>query len=439
MSLLLLVGLALCAGLGLLVLDALVRRPILATRLVLSVVVLFILVEDGRLLTIQIAGFQISPRDLIFSLILGAAALRFLRLQRTSPQQKALVVLGAMCIVSLLLGITQGPFDSAVNEFRHFLGFVGAALYFSTVQTNIETREAMARSWLWAGVLLGGLVILRWTAAFTGLSLGVFDTQSSTTLRVVDGQATMTIATIALILLLPALHGRSLEHIRQQQVGAALLLVSVMLNRRTLWLGLGVMLIVLVVRNPHLGRRMTAFLTLGLVLFAATVPVLARDEDAAADIAVGVTDTENLDWRVEGWTGLWESGPDGADEYLIGLPFGSGYDVSTEEGVERTSTPHNFYLQTYLRTGIVGAIALLLALSLSAAALVPKTGGANDRPFARDHLFLLLVLLVIWMFAWLPSAELGIVLGLAVSAVSFSGERSQQPFGRLSNAVHSHQ
>ena len=186
MNVLMLIGMAIAGGLLLVVLDALVRRPIAATRLVLAVVVLGTLIEDSMLISVEISGFRITPEDVAFALITGAAVVRFFRVKRTSPQQKALITVGAMLLVSLLLGVAGFGLAPAVNEFRTYLSFVGVALYFSTINMNVETRKAMSREWVWAGVILGGMVILRWASRFGGFGLGVFDGTAERTLRVVN-------------------------------------------------------------------------------------------------------------------------------------------------------------------------------------------------------------------------------------------------------------
>lgn len=420
MDLLLIAFLALLGTLGVLALDALIRRPVAVTSVILALIVLSTAVEDGTLRSVELAGFRVSPADIGFSLVAGAAVLRYLRLARTSPQQKTLVALGAVCVASLLFGISSGPIDGAVNEFRNYLAFVGPALYFSTVETSRETREGMSRAWMWTGVALGILVVLRWASAFGGFSLGIFDTSSGTTLRVIDGPPTLTIAAVALVLLLPGIHGRDLRRKREEQVGAALLLISVVLNRRALWIALVVVLVVLVARDRRVGRRVTSFVVAGAVLFAIAVPLLATQDEEDDSVAVPVTDTDNLEWRLEGWEALVDSGPSQPDEFLVGLPFGTGYERSIE-GVERASTPHNFYLQTYLRTGIIGVTALLLVYSLTIPALASRGLDDDSIPFARGHLLLLLVMQVVWLFAWLPLAEQGIILGLAVAAMSRPG------------------
>ena len=415
-NVLMLIGMAIAGGLLLVVLDALVRRPIAATRLVLAVVVLGTLIEDSMLISVEISGFRITPEDVAFALITGAAVVRFFRVKRTSPQQKALITVGAMLLVSLLLGVAGFGLAPAVNEFRTYLSFVGVALYFSTINMNVETRKAMSREWVWAGVILGGMVILRWASRFGGFGLGVFDGTAERTLRVVNGPNTLTIAAIALILILPGFSQGTLRGDRHRQVGAALLFIAVMLNRRTLWLALAVVLVVLILRDPRVGRRLTTFAATGLVLFAIAVPLLGgQDSDSAA---ISAADADNLVWRVEGWKGLLESGPDQLSEYLIGLPFGSGYEREVRGTELVAHSPHNYYLQAYLRTGAIGIAALLLALLLTATALAQRTPGDDVHPFARDHLLLLIVLLGVWLLTWSPLAEQGILLGLAIASVS---------------------
>lgn len=70
--------------------------------------------------------------------------------------------------------------------------------------------------------------------------------------------------------------------------------------------------------------------------------------------------TGTFEWRVEGWRLLLrDSGPQGLEQVAVGKPFGEGW-VRQMSGSLVEVSPHNFYVEAYLRVGTVGLAAFLL-------------------------------------------------------------------------------
>lgn len=433
MNLITILGLAIIGLVLMALLGYLIRRPVAALWLVLAVLVLEALV-DNELLSAEVAGFRVGPADVVYSLILGAALFRFLRQERTSTGQRALLVFGIAAAISLVDGVAGGSIERSVNEFRTYLGFIGAALYFSTARMDLETRIGMFRAWLAAGVALGMIVVLRWMARLGAVDLGIFDATDvnsgfDATVRVLNGPHALMLTTCALILLLPGIERGIRLYPRERAVGIVLLIMSIALNRRTLWVALVVVLAVLLVRNRKVGLRVAAGAFALLTLFVVALPLFQGTPQPSEEVAQSINDTDTLVWRFEGWMALLESGPSTPDEIVLGLPFGTGYSRYID-GVERVSGPHNFYLQTYLRTGLLGLGAFVTALVAAFMGLTSIIDG-EDHPLAARHLMLLMIMLGIWMFAWLPLPDQGIIVGLAVATVAFR-DQSAAPTGPVS-------
>lgn len=405
----------------LLLLDVLTRRPEVATLLVLGLVVLDAAV-DSSLVSAELAGFRVSPADAGFGLVAGAALMRFFHIERMSPEQRWISVLGVMCFASLLLGVASAPLSTAVNDFRTYLGFVAPALYFSTV-FDTEARRAMLKPWFWTAMAMAAIVIVRWTARLGGIELGVFGDSFDAAIRVLNGPKTMFVASAAVLLLLAGSNEVAwTEYRRERQLGTLLLILAILLNRRTVWLALIVALVLMLSWQGGAGKRAAKVAGSGLVVLVVALTFSYGTLQGDRTFAQSATDLDTLEWRLSGWQEMLESHPEGPINYVIGMPFGSGF-VRTNEGTEVEVGPHSFYVQTFLRTGIVGLAALVTAMGLAFVALLQRPSG-HDGPLSGRLLVVLIVMQAVWLLAWTPGPEQGVILGLAVASASRADTRS---------------
>lgn len=414
MSAIVAIALLVLGGLSLVLLDALIRRPVTGLWLVLALAV-FDIYFDDPLTSAQIMGFRVSLSDIGFAILGVAALLRIVRLSRTSLEQRALLVFGGMAFLSLGLGLGTSAIRDVVNEFRGFVGFLTSALYFATVLPDVRTRLRMMGAWFTAGVAMATIVLLRWTGRVAGAEIGVLDRTYDAAIRVLSGPDTLFLGTIALVLLLPALDPDSNRPRRERVLGALLLAMTVVLNRRTVWLALVAVMLALLILDRRVGKRMVIAAAAGVVLFVAALPLFSTDQYDDS-VAQSATSTATLAWRLEGWAALLESGPDELSDYVLGQPFGSSY-IRVVAGRELSSNPHSFYLNAYLRMGIIGLAGLIAVLTLTFAALVRsrRTGG----PLSSIHLLVLLIMQAVWYVTWVPGPDQGIILGLAVATAAF--------------------
>jgi O-antigen ligase len=109
----------------------------------------------------------------------------------------------------------------------------------------------------------------------------------------------------------------------------------------------------------------------------------------------------------------------------LGQPFGSGYYRKIAEfGASYSAeyTPHNFYVQTLLRTGVVGSILFLsLMLATGMGSYRALAGMKGDRgPEFGVRLFLLVSLLMqaVFFMAYGARLEQGLLFGLAMTAAT---------------------
>lgn len=405
-----LVGVVLLAVLALLLLELLIEREDVAAALVLGLVVAKAALT-GNVPSLTVSGIRITPADLGYGLLAAAAFARYLRLRRFTLPQRALAFLALLLLVNLWVGaMASGP--SSFNDFRSYLDFVAAAVYFSTMATDATARERVGRIWFWAGWAIAFVIAVRWIGRFGGVPLGVLEARYDAAIRVLSGPETFMVAHIAIITLLVG-QGRGRRWIWERRLGILMLLMAVVLNRRTVWLTLAVVLLALLVRHPAIGRRMAAVAVVGIVAFTFAVPYLPGSSGEDRPAAQTATSTGTFLWRVEGWAALLESGPDGPVELAMGQPFGRGY-TREVSGRQLESTPHSYYIQTFLRGGLLGVGALLVAVWCGFVATMRREH-SDGALLSRDAVLLLLLSQAVWFLTWAPGAEQGIVLGIAVA------------------------
>jgi O-antigen ligase len=124
----------------------------------------------------------------------------------------------------------------------------------------------------------------------------------------------------------------------------------------------------------------------------------------------------NLSWRVEGWSelvGAWSQSP---TNWAVGQPFGSGF-ARRVEGSETTSHPHNFYIETMIRTGLAGLLAIL-ALTAGLLRALWRTPARDTGLLGPGVIPALLAMQLVWFLTWVPGSEQGIVTGLAIAVAA---------------------
>ncbi|MCE0763106.1 hypothetical protein LWC35_09310 [Pseudonocardia kujensis] len=414
------IGLAavLAAGFGLALLDLTIRRAEVGAALVFlsAIVQAAFLYEDVP--SVRLGGMRVGVTDLVAALVLAAAVARCLRLRRFSRYQYWLVLLGTVLLVSLLLGIASHG-QSAVSDSRQYLFFVGAALYMATYRPTAGLYDRIGRIWLLGAGLMVMLACVRWLHLYAGIDFGVPAEINGvdTAVRVLDGPYTFFLAGPLLLTIPCWLKRGQARWVRW--LGVVLLIVVVALDRRTVWLALLVGVAVLLLRGRRLKARSIALVAAASVLTAVVFAgdVLGRDETPPGS----VTSTGSVTWRVEGWQDLVDSWSASPVNWLLGEPFGSGF-ARTVEGTNIDAHPHNFYIETMIRAGLGGLVALL-ALTVGLLRRLWRVHLGDWRLFDPGVLAPLLAMQLVWYLTWVPGLEQGIVTGMAVAVAGAIARR----------------
>jgi hypothetical protein len=264
----LLLGLALLVvgGLGIALLELLIRRADVAAALVFVSVLLEAVFEDRVPALVLPGGVQVY-----------------------------------VLLVSLVRGVAAFGMQPSVADFRQYLFFGGVGLYFASFPVSIRLYDRIGRIWLAMTIPMMLLVCARWLAVFAGVNLGVPASKygADAAIRVIDGPFTFFLAS-AFVLTIPAWTWMRRERDRWiRWVSVLLLLFCLVLNRRTVWLAIAVGVAVVMLRDRRLGRRALLLVALGAVMTVVAFVWLGGLQEGSEPLVK--SGSGNLTRRVEGW------------------------------------------------------------------------------------------------------------------------------------------
>jgi hypothetical protein len=413
-------GLVIVAALGVGSLELLIRRPELAVALVLGVTVFKAALLDRAPSLVLPGGVGVQIHDIVFALLLTAGILRLLRAQRLTMLERCLLLLGIMLLVSLARGAMAFGLQPSVSEFRLYTPFISTAVYFASFPPSSERNDRIGRIWLFATIPMLILVCLRWVQNLAGINLGVPAEHfgADTAFRVINGPYAFFVST-AVMLTVPFWQLRDERARKLTRVGALLLLFVVLLNRRTVWMTLLAGVAVVMLRRRRLSHRAVLMLIAAAIVTVGAFLAFPRVGSETEPVTNPLT-TGTLDWRIEGWSELVEGWSKDPVDWIVGQPFGTGF-ARTVEGSEVDAEPHNLYLTTLLRTGVVGLLALIILYVglLRALWRAPASGSGLLSPSVFPAL---LVTQLVWFFTWIPGNEQGIITGLALALTVAFGQ-----------------
>jgi hypothetical protein len=414
---------ALGGTVGLVLVEAVVRRTDVGAGLVLGVFVLQ--ASDLRSWAFSVGPAQVGPTDLLLAVMLVAATARLLRLDRLSRAHRLLLILGAMVLLSIVQGL--GSYGaSAFNEARKFLVFVAVALYFATAEPRQDLLDRIAWLWVLTASTLCTFALARWLGNAAGLSGGFFRTGD--TLRVLNASEALLVAQAAL-LTLQLLVARA-DALRYLAPG--LFAFVVLLQHRSVWVVAAAGVVYLLYLDRSLTTRVLSVLVSAVLVLSVLVFTVFPDQsdEVGEQLAASAQRTETFEWRVEGWRALLrDSGPETPSELLVGQPFGRGWDRQFN-GLTVDVSPHNFYLEVVLRLGLVGLVVLLLVYTLALQGTRPRGAAGPSRApglVSRAGLHVAVAVQLLFFIPYGPNASQALLVGLALSlatARTLAGDRA---------------
>lgn len=368
-------------------------------------------------------GLYLYPSDLVFVFLAAPAILRLLFARDFPGRSLPWLLFGVLITASFAVGLTQFG-RGAGTDFRNYFYVWVCALYFMSFPIDAARTKSIFKTWLaFAGLFLV-LACLRGIAEFAGMPIADTwrGTGAAAAFRVLPSGATLFLLN-ALLLLTYAVTARSAQ--RWMWLAVPVLLIAVLvMQHRSVWIAAGLSIFALYVVFPGRVRlklaRPLAAGALAVALVGGGLIGYGKLDGLMYSVTESAASATDLDkgtggGRLYGWQQLLlqlES-----HEYVTGKPFGSGYERYEFPNVRWKATwdPHNFYLQTLLRTGIPGLALLLGAYLITLRRLLRDKGGSGLPDIPPRLLIAVLIAQLAYIFAYGLPYEQAIWIGLAIS------------------------
>jgi hypothetical protein len=313
---------------------------------------------DGLTEVANLGGIAIYPADIAAVVLLVAIVLTPGALRQLSPAELwiwiPLVLVG---LLSLERGVSAFGLGIAANEARGLVQLIAATM------------------WVWGRMRLPGFEksLRRWIV-LTGIGLTV-DAIYHITQRgigqvdqiiLVNGQLVTSRPLVAAQALVLGLLGLALI-VRERRralrlLGLVFFALAVLCQHRSVWVALAAALVMLVLASPRVRGRILAVVFVGgvalLIAYSAGALDTVLTKFSLAYHSRGTYDDRVLASKVL----IDEQNALGPFTMMFGQPFGTGYFHRSSTGTIETFAPHNYYVVTYLRMGLVGALLFAFAL-----------------------------------------------------------------------------
>lgn len=364
---------------------------------------------------ITAAGLSIGPSDVITLLLFVVGVLEFPQL-RANLQGWLIpwLFFGVLIVISLLRGAAAFGLGHATNESRGVMW-----VYFAmTWALAIHPERLRLRQ---ASLALGWALVL--VAVYHAVTYGIGGPSALVSLG--DGSyrgGRIIVAGQAAVLLLCAgtvfLGAPGSVKGRQRFAGSSLVFVGIILlsQHRSVWIAgaLAITAVMISARGGRSGSRVLVLLAGAAWLAFSWWTFRTVDPE----IVESVSDAGTLEWRTSSWQALIsEAIARGPLSVATGEPFGTGVLRQVSAGVTTGVGTHNWYVEVFLRLGIIGLIAIAWMLI---AAVWKSRAGSPEWTFVLVAVeFYAFAYGVGWFLApWLAAAMVVALRGGDVDKVS---------------------
>ncbi len=376
---------------------------------------------------VEFPGFKLGiflyPGDIVFGLLALVALARLVFAKEVPGRSILWLLFGVAIFISFLLGISQFG-RTAGTEFRTYFYIWVAGLYFWTFTYDEARIKRIVDGWLICSFLLVVLACFRWAAELMSLPIALSwrGTGDVAEYRVLPSGATLFLAQTFMILAYRSTI-RSASKLTWLAV-LALLAMVLFMQHRSVWIaaltGIAGFYIlmpgpvrIMLTKAAVIGAVLVGVPAIGLVAYGMLDKLVYSVQTSVAtgaDLERGTAGG-----RIYGWNQLLlQMRP---TDYILGKPFGAGYERYEVPNARWKATydPHNFYLQTLLRAGLIGLFLWLAIYFVTMKRTLGKRvdGASGDLP--PRLLCVMLITQLAYTVAYRLSYEQAILLGLAIS------------------------
>jgi len=361
-------------------------------------------------------GIQLQPMDLATAVLMAIGLGRLLLQRPLLASSFLILVLLVISAHGLFTGIKSYGMKEACNEARQVFFTFATLTYAASFTIGRVDSLRLLRCVGYAGLGLLVLALFRWTAMFLHLSIaeawaGVVGIKPY---RVLTSDATFYMLEAGVVVTM--MRAQLYRHYRL--IACALLLGAIVMAHRSVWLAALVMALLLVAAQYR--RLPVTWFAGGLLVTSALICVILVHglsfSSSRAELQ-SATSTQTLDWRIKGYAALGSQAMEhSASETLLGQPFGSGYERIIDTRVVKDS-PHNYFLQIFLRLGLLGVacfVTLYVLLLTHLRALLRLTSGSESVLLTCAAMA---ICQLTYAFGYGLAAEQGLLLGFGLGVM----------------------
>lgn len=322
---------------------------------------------------ITAGGLSITSIDIITLILFVVGLLEFAQL-RDNLQGWLIpwLFLGAVIAVSLLRGAATFGLGSATNEGRAEVWFFFAMTWALSVRPERLRLRTASLVVGWALVLIALYHAIKYGIGGPASRVVVGEDGSSRGGRVlIAGQAVALLLCAGTVFF--GMHRAETGRSRYAWSSIVFLGVVLISQHRSVWVAgfLGTIAVMISARGKRAGGRAFTLVAVGAwVAFTGWVV-----QNVGRGVVESALNTDTLDWRTTSWQVLISQAIDrGPLTIAIGEPFGSGFLRQMGPRVSGVQA-HNWYVELFLRLGIMGLIAfvaILIGAVLKAQARFPE-------------------------------------------------------------------
>jgi hypothetical protein len=379
-------------------------------------------------------GIWLYPQDLFFVVLGIACLIRFSLFASPKSVPPVWWMLGAVQLLLLAWGTSRFGTAAGVDSRAHFYVWVAVA-YFCSVQWTDAMMGRVVNAWIACATMLCLLACYRWIGSAIDPAYAAQIMALDTTggrFRVVGAEAALMIAIGILFLLFKMMAGKL--PLFQRLLLPVLTLSVVVLQHRSVWVSLciGVACLLWIQRR----ERKPVRTALGVGLMALPLAVLLTIPGQGNSIVDSLkssagqavsTQEGTMVGRVMNWQELltkWAYSKNPVT-YLIGMPYGSGYNpVELEDGTGTNDmVPHNHLVHILYRGGLIGVFATLFIFYRLWVRAVEAARTARQR-WAACFPVILAALFAYYIPYWASIVD-AMLIGIAISYLGIQ-QRTRQ-------------
>lgn len=370
----------------------------------------------GTTIRISLMGIQLGIAD-ILCLYLIVCILIFVKKQRLIPAIKWIwYIVFVIFLIAIIRGLMVNPFNSVMEDIRRFVwAFVIPIACMGSLPFSFDDERTVKKIDKFCNIIMVFCFVC-WFMDI-GLNVHIVSAQSDaeTTMRVLRPEQALTMALLASKAVCDDLSGNE----NKLSYRTILMIITVvLLQHRSAWValaaGLAYLLLVSKMGGVNLkklfkSKKFIAQLFGGVAVLCMVFFAL-RNTNLMHQLQVGLEglkgdDGTTLNYREQLWAAHFATLS--KVQWIIGKPFGSGYYIALSS-YSREITPHNAYVQTILRCGIIGisCVVVYILSVLRAARKVRFSAGEA-----------MCVMFLVFFYAYTYNFFPSVILGIAVRTV----------------------